>query len=69
MGRRDYEDEVRQEFSLCLLARPTGGALRASDEPFEVAWCAPDAIDALPMVAGLRKRIDDWRSGRGPVVR
>ncbi|MFF5448549.1 NUDIX domain-containing protein [Streptomyces sp. NPDC012888] len=65
-----YEDgEVRQEFSICLLARPTGGTLRASDESFEVAWFAPEAIDDLPMVSSIRKRIDDWRAGAGPVVR
>ncbi|MET3983284.1 NUDIX domain-containing protein [Streptomyces sp. PvR034] len=65
-----YDDgEVRQEFSVCLLARPTGGTLRASDESFEVAWFAPDAIDDLPMVPSIRKRIEDWRSGQGPVVR
>ncbi|MET9695896.1 NUDIX domain-containing protein [Streptomyces sp. NPDC006529] len=65
-----YDDgEVRQEFSICLLARPTGGTLRTSDESFEVAWFAPDATDALPMVPSIRKRITDWRAGRGPVVR
>ncbi|CAL9457519.1 hypothetical protein SUDANB120_02569 [Streptomyces sp. enrichment culture] len=65
-----YDDgEVRQEFSICLLARPTGGTLRASDESFEVAWFAPEAVDDLPMVPSIRKRIDDWRAGRGPVVR
>ncbi|MGW6879257.1 NUDIX hydrolase [Streptomyces goshikiensis] len=65
-----YSDgEVRQEFSICLLARPTGGTLRASDESFEVAWFAQDAIDDLPMVPSIRKRINDWRAGKGPVVR
>lgn len=65
-----YSDgEVRQEFSICLLARPTGGTLRTSDESFEVAWFAQDAIDDLPMVPSIRKRINDWRAGRGPVVR
>ncbi|MEV6954008.1 NUDIX domain-containing protein [Streptomyces sp. NPDC051183] len=65
-----YDDgEVRQEFSICLLGRPTGGALRTSDESFEVAWFAPDAIDALPMVPSIRKRINDWRAGQGPFVR
>ncbi|MFI5865292.1 NUDIX hydrolase [Streptomyces sp. NPDC051546] len=65
-----YDDgEVRQEFSICLLARPTGGSLRVSDESFEVAWFAPDAVDGLPMVPSIRKRLDDWRSGHGPVVR
>ncbi|MBT2467068.1 NUDIX domain-containing protein [Streptomyces sp. ISL-66] len=65
-----YDDgEVRQEFSICLLARPTGGSLRTSDESFEVAWLAPEAIDGLPMVPSIRKRLNDWRAGQGPVVR
>ncbi|MFZ3498356.1 NUDIX domain-containing protein [Streptomyces sp. 5.8] len=65
-----YDDgEVRQEFSICLLARPTGGSLRVSDESLEVAWFAPEDVDGLPMVSSIRKRIDDWRDGRGPVVR
>ncbi|WP_329380569.1 NUDIX domain-containing protein [Streptomyces sp. NBC_01351] len=65
-----YDDgEVRQEFSICLLARPTGGELRTSDESFEVAWFAPEAIVDLPMLPSIRKRINDWRAGRGPVVR
>jgi 8-oxo-dGTP pyrophosphatase MutT (NUDIX family) len=65
-----YDDgEVRQEFSICLSARPTGGTLRASDESYEVAWFAPEAIDTLPMIPSIRKRIIDWRAGQGPVVR
>lgn len=65
-----YDDgEVRQEFSICLLARPVGGALRTSDESLEVAWFAPHEVDALPMVPGIRKRLNDWRTGQGPVVR
>ncbi|MGW0030267.1 NUDIX hydrolase [Streptomyces sp. NPDC003314] len=65
-----YDDgEVRQEFSVCLLARPTSGTLRTSDESFEVAWFTLDEVDGLPMVPSIRKRIDDWRTGGGPVVR
>lgn len=65
-----YDDgEVRQEFSICLLAKATGGTLRTSDESFEVAWFGQDAIDDLPMVPSIRKRISDWRAGQGPVVR
>ncbi|MFB7518048.1 NUDIX hydrolase [Streptomyces sp. NPDC056144] len=65
-----YDDgEVRQEFSVCLLGRPAGGTLRASDESFEVAWFAPEEVDRLPMVPSIRKRVDDWRSGRIPAVR
>ncbi|CAM5252807.1 NUDIX hydrolase [Streptomyces avidinii] len=65
-----YDDgEVRQEFSICLLAHPTGGSLQTSDESHEVAWFTPDAVDDLPMVPSIRKRINDWRAGHGPVVR
>lgn len=65
-----YDDgEVRQEFSICLLARPTGGSLRTSDESLEVGWFAPEDTDDLQMVPSIRKRIADWRTGRGPVVR
>lgn len=65
-----YDDgEVRQEFSICLLARPVGGDLRVSDESFEVAWFDPADVDGLPMVPSIRKRINDWRAGKGPVIR
>ncbi|MFJ9937661.1 NUDIX hydrolase [Streptomyces virginiae] len=65
-----YDDgEVRQEFSICLLAHPTGGTLRTSDESFEVAWFRAADTDDLQMVPSIRKRIDDWRAGHGPVVR
>jgi 8-oxo-dGTP pyrophosphatase MutT (NUDIX family) len=64
-----YDDgEVRQEFSICLLGRPTGGQLQTSDESHEVAWFTPAETDALPMVASIRKRLNDWRRGNLPVV-
>lgn len=65
-----YDDgEVRQEFSICLLGRPIGGELRVSDESHEVAWFSPADTDGLPMVASIRKRVSDWRSGQMPVIR
>ncbi|WP_028479744.1 NUDIX hydrolase [Nocardia sp. CNY236] len=65
-----YDDgEVRQEFSICLLGRPTGGELAVSDESHEVAWFDPREVDSLPMVEGIRRRVNDWRSGQYPVVR
>ncbi|MFJ2577276.1 NUDIX hydrolase [Kitasatospora aureofaciens] len=65
-----YDDgEVRQEFSICLLGHPVGGELRVSDESHEVAWFTPTETDGLPMVASIRKRLADWRSGVIPVVR
>ncbi|MFF5130172.1 NUDIX hydrolase [Streptomyces syringium] len=68
-----YDDrEVRQEFSVCFLARPVAGeagVLTVSDESTDVRWFAPEDVDALPMVAGVRKRVDDWRHGRMPAIR
>ena len=68
-----YDDgEVRQEFSICFLARPVAGeagALVVSDESTDVRWFAPEEVDALPMVAGVRKRVDDWRQRRMPAIR
>ncbi|MBB3662476.1 MULTISPECIES: NUDIX hydrolase [Prauserella salsuginis group] len=54
-----YDDgEVRQEFSLCFHARPTGGSLRASAESRRVHWVSPDEIDRLPMDRAMRLRVD-----------
>ncbi|MGV9427848.1 NUDIX hydrolase [Streptomyces sp. NPDC003656] len=65
-----YDDgEVRQEFSVCFLARPTGGRLAVSDESTDVRWFEPDEVDDLPMVSSIRKRVNDWRSGAGPALR
>ncbi|MFD4571567.1 NUDIX domain-containing protein [Streptomyces sp. NPDC058417] len=64
-----YDDgEVRQEFSICFLARPVGGELAVSDESTDVRWFDPADVDELPMVAGVRKRVNDWRSGAMPAI-
>ncbi|MGQ4469301.1 NUDIX domain-containing protein [Streptomyces violaceoruber] len=64
-----YDDgEVRQEFSICFLARPVGGQLAVSDESTEVRWVDPAEVDDLPMVSGVRKRVTDWRSGAMPAI-
>ncbi|MFD4443878.1 NUDIX hydrolase [Nocardia sp. NPDC058519] len=65
-----YDDgEVRQEFSICLLGKPTGGDLRSSDESHEVEWFMPEETDDLPMINAIRLRLSDWRTGRFPAVR
>ncbi|MFJ4683918.1 NUDIX hydrolase [Streptomyces sp. NPDC091377] len=65
-----YDDgEVRQEFSVCFLARPIGGRLTVSDESTEVDWFPPSEVDGLPMVTSIRKRVDDWRNGTMPALR
>ncbi|MGW3847199.1 NUDIX domain-containing protein [Streptomyces fagopyri] len=65
-----YDDgEVRQEFSICFLAHPVSGSLAVSDESTDVRWFEPAEVDSLPMVASIRKRVDDWRSGTTPALR
>lgn len=49
--------EVRQEFAICLRARPVGGALRTSDESSEVKWVEPEAIEGLPIHPSMLLRI------------
>ncbi|NEB92464.1 NUDIX hydrolase [Streptomyces bauhiniae] len=64
-----YDDgEVRQEFSICFLARPVGGQLAVSDESTEVRWAALAEISGLPMVASIRRRVTDALSGPMPVL-
>jgi ADP-ribose pyrophosphatase YjhB (NUDIX family) len=65
-----YDDgEVRQEFSICFLARPVSGQLAVSEESTDVRWFDPTEVDGLPMVASIRKRVNDWRDGNMPAVR
>ncbi len=64
-----YDDgEVRQEFSICLLCRPVGGMLAASDESFEVGWFNLAEVEALPMLPSIRKRVVAWASVSMPMV-
>ncbi|MFF7737284.1 NUDIX domain-containing protein [Streptomyces sp. NPDC007984] len=65
-----YDDgEVRQEFSICFLARPVAGQLAVSEESTDVRWFDPAEVDGLSMVAGVRKRVTDWRDGNMPAAR
>jgi ADP-ribose pyrophosphatase YjhB (NUDIX family) len=51
------DGEVRQEFSICFRANPTGGDLRTSDESKEVLWVAPANLDTLNIHPSIRLRI------------
>ena len=65
-----YDDgEVRQEFSICFRARPTGGTLARSPESYEVRFFSPANIGDLPMVASIRLRITDYLKGDEPAIR
>lgn len=53
-----YEDgEVRQQFAICLSARPIGGALETSSETVQVRWVEPDDVEGLPVHSTIRLRI------------
>ncbi|WP_457492843.1 NUDIX hydrolase [Streptomyces sp. P5_D11] len=53
-----YDDgEVRQQFSICFLARPVGGSLRTSSESKEVRWIDPADLDGLDIHPSMRLRI------------
>ncbi|WP_406143492.1 NUDIX hydrolase [Streptomyces anulatus] len=53
-----YDDgEVRQQFSICFRAHPTGGTLRTSSESKEVRWVAPADLDELNIHPSMRLRI------------
>ena len=65
-----YDDgEVRQEFSVYFLVRPTAGRLAVSEESTDVRWFRPEEVDSLPMVPSIRKRVNDWREGTMPAAR
>jgi ADP-ribose pyrophosphatase YjhB (NUDIX family) len=53
-----YDDgEVRQQFSICFHARPTGGTLRTSSESKDVRWVPVDEIEGLNIHPSMRLRI------------
>ena len=58
-------DEVRQEFSSVLTARPVGGEPTPSSESSEVRWVEPDAVGGLQMDRSMRMRIEHYLRGDG----
>ncbi|MGI8330373.1 NUDIX hydrolase [Actinomadura scrupuli] len=62
-------DEVRQEFSIVLIARPAGGTPTPSEESSQVQWIAPTEIEALSMDRSMRLRIKHYLEQRDtPVI-
>ncbi|GAB2757758.1 NUDIX hydrolase [Amycolatopsis magusensis] len=61
-----YDDgEVRQEFSICFRAKPTGGELRTSNESSEAKWIPQDNIPSLEVHPSIQKRLTDAKSISG----
>lgn len=55
--------EVRQEFSVLLTARVTGGELATSSESSEVRWVPAAEAGAYPMDRSMRLRIGHYLAG------
>jgi ADP-ribose pyrophosphatase YjhB (NUDIX family) len=61
--------EVRQEFSIVLTARVTGGDLATSSETSEVRWVPTSDVGNYPMDRSMRLRIEHYLQGSGtPVI-
>jgi len=58
-------DEVRQEFSVVLTARPVSGEPTPSSESSEVHWVTPDSVAQLTMDRSMRMRIEHYLDGDG----
>lgn len=62
-------DEVRQEFSILLTARPISGQPTPSDESSEVHWVSPDDAESLQMDRSMRLRLAHFLEHRDtPVI-
>ncbi|MGP3914260.1 NUDIX hydrolase [Nonomuraea sp. 10N515B] len=57
--------EARQEFSIVLTARATGGEPTPSEESREVRWVPREEIMSLPMDRSMRMRIEHYLAGVG----
>ena len=53
-------NEARQEFSILLTARPTGGTPTPSDESTEVRWVPPSELTGYTMDRSMRVRIGHY---------
>jgi hypothetical protein len=56
--------EVRQEFSIVLIARPLAGQPTPSSESSEVRWVPASAVPQYTMDRSMRIRINDFLDGR-----
>lgn len=58
------DDEVRQEFSVCVKCTALTGELRSDRESHEVQWFEPAAIPEVDMHPRIRIRIADYFDGK-----
>ncbi|KDN23313.1 NUDIX hydrolase [Amycolatopsis rifamycinica] len=64
-----YDDgEVRQEFSICFRANPSGGHLRTSTESKEVLWLPASKRFEVQIHPSIIRRIEDGLSEERRVI-
>ena len=65
-----YPDgEVRQQFSICLRARPIGGTANTSHESRDIRWVPRDELDQLNVHPDTRRRIEyAMRNDQAPLM-
>lgn len=62
-------NEVRQEFSIVLTARATGGQPRTSGESHEVRWVTRESVMDYQMDRSMRLRVNHYElSGSSPFL-
>jgi hypothetical protein len=60
-----YDDgEVRQQFSMCFMARLLGGELTTCSQSKEVAWVAAADTEVLQMHPSMRMRLAHYLEHR-----
>jgi hypothetical protein len=60
-----YDDgEVRQQFSMCFMARLLGGELTTCSQSKEVAWIAPADTATLKIHPSMRMRLAHYLERR-----
>lgn len=62
------DGEVRQEFEITVLGEPVSGKPTANEEASDVAWIAPGDLDKYEIHPTILRQINDYLSGRYPVV-
>jgi 8-oxo-dGTP pyrophosphatase MutT (NUDIX family) len=60
--------EARQEFSILLTARPTGGTPTPSDESTEVRWVKASEVTHYEMDRSMRLRIEHYFDRRAAPI-
>ncbi|GAA3257483.1 NUDIX domain-containing protein [Nonomuraea helvata] len=61
-------DEVRQEFSLVLIARAISGQPTPSSESREVRWVPRHELDMYSMHRSMRMRVNHYLEDNGPHI-